>query len=353
MVGVSGYRPPMARKPITDIDALEDALSEPTPGVVESLGRLKGDIVVLGAGGKMGPSLARMARRASDAAGVSRRVIAVSRFSNAEAAERLEAEGVETIACNLLDEAGLAGLPAAPNVVYMAGMKFGATGNEPLTWVQNAFLPGLVCRKYRQSRIAAFSSGNVYGLAPVSAGGSRETDPIDPVGEYAWSVLGRERMFQHFSATAGIPVTLIRLNYACELRYGVLVDIARKVHAGQPVNAAMGCFNIVWQGDANAMALQCLELATSPALVLNVTGPWIVRVREAAARFGEIMGKKVRHEGAEAPDALLGNAAAAMELFGQPTVGLDELIGLIADWVMSGGANLGKPTHFESRDGKF
>jgi nucleoside-diphosphate-sugar epimerase len=350
---MSGYRPHMARKPITDIDGLEDALSEPTPGVVESLGRLKGDIVVLGAGGKMGPSLARMARRASVAAGVSRRVVAVSRFSNAEAAERLEAEGVETIACNLLDEPGLAGLPDAPNVVYMAGMKFGATGNEPLTWVQNAFLPGLVCRKYRQSRIAAFSSGNVYGLAPVSRGGSRETDPTDPVGEYAWSVLGRERMFQHYSATAGTPVTLIRLNYACELRYGVLVDIARKVYAGQPVTVAMAYFNIVWQGDANAMALQCLELARSPALILNVTGPRIVRVREAAARFGAIMGKKVKLEGAEAPDALLGNAAAAMELFGQPTVTLEELIERIADWVMRGGADLGKPTHFESRDGKF
>lgn len=350
---MSGYRQPMARRPITDIDGLEDALSEPTPGVIESLGRLKGDIVVLGAGGKMGPSLARMAMRASDAAGAARKVIAVSRFSNPEAVRRLKAAGVEIVPCDLLDEAGLARLPDAPNVVYMAGMKFGATGNEPLTWVQNAFLPGLVCRRYRQSRIAAFSSGNVYGLASIASGGSRETDPTDPVGEYAWSVQGRERMFQHFSATGGTPVTLIRLNYACELRYGVLVDIARKVHAGQPVNVAMGCFNIVWQGDANAMALQCLELATCPALVLNVTGPWIVKVREAAARFGTLMGKRVKLEGEEAPDALLANAAAAGELFGPPTVGLDELVERIADWVARGGASLGKPTHFESRDGKF
>jgi nucleoside-diphosphate-sugar epimerase len=343
----------MARKRIATVDALEDALSEPTPGVIESLGRLEGDIVILGAGGKMGPSLACMARRASDAAGTKRRVIAVSRFSSSDTVKRLTAAGVETMACDLLDEAGLAALPDAPNVVYMAGMKFGSTGNEPLTWVQNAFLPGLVCRKYPHSRIAAFSSGNVYGLVPVSAGGSRETDPTDPVGEYAWSVLGRERMFQHFSATARTPVTLIRLNYACELRYGVLVDIARKVHAGQAVGVGMGCFNIIWQGDANARALQCLELARCPALVLNVTGPWIVRVREAAARFGEIMGRKVKLEGEEAPDALLGNTAAATELFGAPSVGLGEMIESIADWVTHGGENLGKPTHFESRDGRF
>jgi nucleoside-diphosphate-sugar epimerase len=343
----------MTRKRIATVDALEDALSEPTPGVVESMKRLDGDILVLGAGGKMGPSLACMARRACDAAGVSRTVIAVSRFSNGAARERLTAAGVETVACDLLDEAGLAALPDAPNVVYMSGMKFGSTGNEPLTWVQNAFVPGLVCRKYRKSRIAAFSSGNVYGLVPVASGGSRETDPTDPVGEYAWSVLGRERMFQHFSAAFGTPVTLIRLNYACELRYGVLVDIARKVAAGKPVSVDMGSFNIVWQGDANARALQCLELACSPALVLNVTGPWIVRVREAAARFGEIMGKKVKLEGREAPDALLGNAAAAEELFGPPSVTLEEMIEAIADWVMQGGESLGKPTHFESRDGRF
>jgi len=343
----------MARKRIATVDALEDALSEPTPGVIESLGRLEGDIVILGAGGKMGPSLACMARRASDAAGAKRRVIAVSRFANGETVKRLTAAGVETMACDLLDEAGLAALPDAPNVVYMAGMKFGSTGNEPLTWVQNTFLPGLVCRKYRHSRIAAFSSGNVYGLVPISAGGSRETDPTDPVGEYAWSVLGRERMFQHFSATAATPVTLIRLNYACELRYGVLVDIARKVHAGQAVGVGMGSFNIIWQGDANAQALQCLELARSPALVLNVTGPWIVRVWDAASRFGEIMGRKVKLEGEEAPDALLGNTSAAAELFGPPSVGLDEMIESIADWVAHGGENLGKPTHFESRDGRF
>ena len=243
--------------------------------------------------------------------------------------------------------------PDAANVVYMAGMKFGSTGNEPLTWVQNAFVPGLVCRKYRKSRIAAFSSGNVYGLVPVSSGGSRETDPTDPVGEYAWSVLGRERMFQHFSATAGTAVTLIRLNYACELRYGVLVDIARKVAAGKPVSVDMGSFNIIWQGDASARALQCLELACSPALILNVTGPWVVQVREVASRFGEIMGKKVKMEGRESPDALLGNAAAAEELFGPPSVSLEEMIEAIADWVMQGGESLGKPTHFESRDGRF
>ena len=343
----------MTRKRIEDVEALEEALSEPAPGLVESLGRLAGDILVLGAGGKMGPSLARMARRASEAAGSSRRVIAVSRFSSAEAARRLRAAGVETVSCDLLDPAGLAALPEAPNVVFMAGMKFGATGNEPLTWAQNVFLPGLVCRRFPRSRIVAFSSGNIYGLVPVSSGGSREADPPAPVGEYAWSVLGRERIFQHFSATAGTPVALFRLNYACELRYGVLVDIARKVYASEPVDVGMGSFNIIWQGDAGAMALRCLELASSPARILNVTGPWTVRVREAAERFGERMGRKPRIVGREAPDALLADASEAVRLFGPPAVGLEELIGLIADWVLRGGESLGKPTHFESRDGRF
>ena len=335
------------------VQELEDRLSKPTAGVLKALGVLQGDIVILGAGGKMGPSLARMARRASDAAGVKRRIIAVSRFSNPEVVAGLREHGVEPVSCDLLDEQGVARLPDAPNVVYMAGMKFGTTGNEPMTWALNAFLPGVACRRYKSSRIVAFSSGNVYGLAPVNSRGSRETDEPCPAGEYAWSVLGRERIFQHFGAAAGAPVVLLRLNYACEMRYGVLVDIAQKVSDGRPVNLAMGWLNTIWQGDANAMALQCFTQAAVPARILNLTGPEILRVREVAETFGRIMGKPVRFAGREADSALLSDSRAAHDLFGSPSVTADILIQWVAEWVGRGGASLGKPTHFESRDGRF
>jgi nucleoside-diphosphate-sugar epimerase len=338
---------------IGSLRELEDRLSQPTAGVVQALGSLRGDIVVLGAGGKMGPSLARMARRASDAAGVKRKVIAVSRFSNRALVAELKEEGVEPIACDLLDEQAVAGLPEAPNVVYMAGMKFGTSGHEPMTWALNAFLPGVACRRYRGSRIVAFSSGNVYGLVPVASRGSREADEPSPAGEYAWSVLGRDRIFQHFSASAGTPVVLLRLNYACELRYGVLVDIAQRVRDGQPVSLAMGWLNTIWQGDANAMALQALPQTASPARILNLTGPEMLRVREVAEKLGRILGKPVRFEGQEADSALLSDARAAHGLFGPPAVTADTLLQWVAGWVGRGGESLGKPTHFENRDGRF
>ena len=338
---------------IRSVQELEDRLSEPTAGVIRALGGLEGDLVVLGAGGKMGPSLSRMARRASDAAGVKRRVIAVSRFSNAAVAAALEENGVEPLSCDLLDEEAVARLPEAPNVVYMAGMKFGTTGNEPMTWALNAFLPGVACRRYRTSRFVVFSSGNVYGLAPVSSGGSRETDAPCPAGEYAWSVLARERIFQHFGAAAGTPVVLLRLNYACEMRYGVLVDIAQRVRDRRPVNLTMGWLNTIWQGDANAMALQAFALAATPARILNLTGPETLRVREVAEKFGRIMGRPVAFEGEEADSALLSDSRPAHGLLGLPLVAADTLIQWVADWVMRGGPSLGKPTHFESRDGRF
>jgi nucleoside-diphosphate-sugar epimerase len=301
----------------------------------------------------MGPTLARMARRASDAAGVRRRVIGVSRFTDASQIDSLNAHGIETIRCDLMDEAAVAQLPEAENVVYCAAMKFGSTGNESLTWAMNTWLPSVVCRKFRRSRIAAFSTGNVYGLVPVTGGGSVETDVPQPVGEYAMSCLGRERMFEHFSRTLGIPTVLLRLNYACELRYGVLVDVAKKIWTGQPVDLGMGWFNCIWQGDANALTLQTLALADTPPHVLNITGPELLSVRSVAEKLARRMNRPVTFTGAEGSSALLSNAALCLERLGSPRVSAGELLGWVADWVMRGGPDLGKPTHFESRDGRF
>src|SRR5437899_2308045 len=305
--GAREYRVKMPgeKTSIQDVNELEELLSGPTDGTICALAALDGDILVLGVGGKMGPTLARMAKRASEMAGVKRRVIGVSRFSSAVLEKQLHAWGVETVRCDLLDRKSLAALPEAANVVYMAGMKFGSTGQESLTWAMNSYLPGLVSERYCKSRIAVFSTGNVYGLTPVSQGGSREEEPLNPVGEYAISCLGRERIFEHFSRTAQIPMTILRLNYATELRYGVLVDVAQRVHAGDPITVNMGYLNAIWQGDACAMSLQSLRHASVPPLVLNIAGPELLNVREVAQEFAEKLGRPVRFDGAEASDALL------------------------------------------------
>ena len=338
---------------ITSIEQLEEMISEPSEGVVEALGRLDGDIIVLGSGGKMGPSLARMAKRASDAAGLLRRVIGVDVFPSGEQEMKLRAARVEPIRCDLMDPAELESLPDAPNVVFMVGMKFGVTGQEALTWAINAFLPGLVCRKYRNSRIAAFSTGNIYGMVPVQSGGSVETDPPNPSGEYATSALGRERVFEHFSRSMSIPASIIRLNYSNEMRYGVLVDIAQKVWAGEPVDVTMGSANVIWQADANAMALQSLERAASPPFVVNVVGPETISIRRVAEQFAGLMGCKATITGTESPDAFLSNGRLGYGLFGRPRVSVQQMIEWIAKWVVRGGESLGKPTHFETRDGRF
>jgi nucleoside-diphosphate-sugar epimerase len=338
---------------IETVERLEDLLSEPSPAAVEAFRRLPGDVVILGAAGKMGPTLARMARRAADAAGTSRRVIAVSRFSEPGAAEALARYGVETVRADLLDDAGVAALPPAPLVVYMAGQKFGTAGAAGRTWAMNAFVPGLVARRYRGSRIAAFSTGNVYGLVPVAGGGSKESDVPNPAGEYAQSCLGRERIFEHFARADGTPVSILRLNYATELRYGVIVDVALKVAAGEPVDLAMGWFNAIWQADASAMALASLADAATPPFVVNLAGPETLRVREVAAELARLMGRAVEFRGAEAPDALLSDGAAGREAYGAPRVTAERMIRWIADWVGRSGATLGKPTHFEARDGKY
>ena len=338
---------------IQNIEQLEDLLSEPTPEVVLTLRHLEGDLIVLGVAGKMGPSLARMARRASDLAGVRRRIIGVARFSSAGFEAELQRHGVETIRCDLLDEKALQRLPDAANVLYLAGMKFGATGQESLTWALNTHLPALVCRKFAHSRIVAFSTGNVYGFVPASSGGARETDPPAPLGEYAMSCLGRERIFEHFSRTLGLPVALIRLNYACDLRYGVLVDLARKVLLGAPVDLSMGWFNTLWQGDANAMTLRCFAHVASPPLTLNLTGPECLNVRKTCQRLGQLLGREPVFMGKEAPTALLSNAGQAFSLFGQPRVSADRLVAWVAAWLRQAGPTLDKPTHFEARDGRF
>jgi nucleoside-diphosphate-sugar epimerase len=331
---------------------LETWLSEPTPEVIETLGRLPGDIALLGVAGKMGPTLARMAKRASDAAGVRRRVIGVARFSDG-GQEALETHGVETIRCDLLNEDDVARLPEAPNVIFMAGRKFGSTGDEPLTWAMNAYLPAVVCRKFRQSRIVAFSTGNVYGLSPPASGGSRESDPVQPIGEYAMSCLARERLFAYFSRALNIPMAILRLNYACELRYGVLVDLAQRIARGEPIDLTMGHFNVIWQGDANAMTLRALAHVSTPPWVVNMTGPETLSVRDVCLRLGEVLGKPVRFSGSEAPEALLSNASIGLKRLGPPRVSAAELAEHVADWIARGGRTLGKPTHFESRDGKF
>jgi nucleoside-diphosphate-sugar epimerase len=341
------------RESISNVEELESLLSEPNERTVAAMAQLDGDIVVLGVGGKMGPTLARMAKRASELAGKQRRVIGVSRFSTPELRRQLEQHYVETHSCDLLDRSAHAQLPDAANVVFMAGMKFGSTAQEARTWAMNSYLPGMIAERYRESRIAAFSTGNVYGLSPAWLGGSVESDAPNPVGEYAMSCVARERMFEHFSRVHGTPTVLLRLNYATELRYGVLLDVARRVMDEQAVPLETGNFNSVWQTDASGMSLQALLHASAPARVLNIAGPELLSVRRVASEFARRFGKEVRFEGQESGDGILSNAQAAFDLFGYPTYGVTQMITWVADWIGRGGGELGKPTHFEVRDGKF
>jgi nucleoside-diphosphate-sugar epimerase len=335
-------------------DELEELLSTPTPETVEAAARLGGDLVVLGAGGKMGPSLAALARRSIEAAGVPHRVICVSRFSAEGVQERLSSLGVETIACDLLEREQLAGLPDAPNVLYMAGMKFGTSGAPEQTWALNCYLPAIVAERFRDSRVVALSTGNVYPLVPVSSRGADESTATDPVGEYAQSCLGRERMLQYMASKHGQRTLIVRLNYATDLRYGVLLDVAAKVNRGEPVDISMSWVNSIWQGDANGILLRAFELCANPADVLNVTGPEILSVRHAAQRFAELLDAPApAFAGAESDLALLSDASRCHALFGPPRITGETLIEWTAEWVRRGQPTLGKPTHFETRDGKF
>jgi hypothetical protein len=338
---------------IETVEQLEDLLSLPNERDVAAMRSLEGDLLILGVGGKMGPSLARRARRAIDLAGVTKRVIGVARFSTGGLAQELNSAGIETIQSDLLEFGALAALPDVPNVVFMAAKKFGTTGAEHSTWAMNTFLPGLVAERYRAARIVAFSTGNVYPLRPIEQGGAVETTPVAPVGEYGQSALGRERMFEYGSDRWHTPVTLLRLNYAVELRYGVLLDIGLAVKEGRPVDLRMGVVNVIWQGDANSVCLRSFAHCQTPPLVLNLTGPETLPVRYIAERFGEHFGVQPVWQGVEAPNALISNASKMQQLFGYPSVTPNDIIDWTADWIARGGPTLNKPTHFQTRDGKF
>jgi dTDP-4-dehydrorhamnose reductase len=338
---------------IENVAELETLLSEPTPHTIDTIARLDGDMLLLGVAGKMGPTLARMAKRASDQAGTRRRVIGAARFSDDRIEVQLRALGIDTIRCDLLDTDAIAKLPDVPNVIAMFGMKFGSTGQEARTWAMNCLAPFLVCQKFRHSRIVAFSTGNVYPLTSIASAGSRETDALAPIGDYAMSCVGRERIYEYASRTFQIPMAILRLNYAVEMRYGVLVDIAQKVWAGEPIDVTMGHLNAIWQADANAAALSAFAHLATPPTILNIAGPEVLSVRQVAEEFGRRLGKSVKFVGVESADALLSNAERSHVLFGKPRVDAQQLIAWIADWVARGGATLGKLTHFEVRDGKF
>lgn len=339
---------------IQNIEELEDHLSRPTEDDAAAMSALNGDLLILGVGGKMGPSLARLARRAAALAGAHIRIVAVARFSNPSLPAQLAAQGIETISCDLLGAGALSRLPEIPNVVFMAARKFETSGAEHLTWAMNTFLPGLVAERYRNARIVAFSTGNVYPLRSLSEGGAVESTPVGPVGEYAQSALGRERMFENGSHRWGTRVAILRLNYAVELRYGVLVDIGRAVFERRPISLAMPYVNVIWQRDANSWCLRSFVHCQTPPFILNITGPETLSVRDLALEFGQNFGiEPIFPPEPEGSTSLLNKAAKAAALFGRPTATPSEMIGWIADWIRHGGEMLNKPTHFQTRDGKF
>lgn len=339
---------------IETIEQLEDKLSEPSEALVESFQRnLSGDLMILGAGGKMGAAFARMARRAA-ARSQPRRIIAVSRFSSPERRTQLEADGVETVAGDLLDDQFVNQLPDAENILYLVGTKFGSNQRKSFTWATNAYLPGKIASRFLPSRIVGLSTGNVYGSVQVeSRRGSHEEDELHPDGEYAMSCLGRERVLEYFSDVNDTPAMLVRLNYATELRYGVLVDLAQKIYLGEPVSLGVGYFNVIWQRDACDWILQSFPLCASPAAHLNVTGPERASCRAVCQRFGELLDRPVHFTDEEGPTALLSDASRAIDRFGPPQAGLDDVIQWTAHWIQSGGPTWNKPTRFERADGVF
>lgn len=301
----------------------------------------------------MGPTLAVLARRAAEAAGHPLEVVAVSRFSNDASRQWLEKRGVKTVSCDLLDSDAVTRLPEAKNIIYLVGLKFGTAQNPAATWAINTIVPARVCERYPQSRIVALSTGNVYPQSTVSRGGSVESDSLTPLGEYANAAVGRERIFEYYSSRQRTPVALLRLFYAVELRYGVLVDIARKIHSGQPVSLANGYFNCIWQCDANELILRSLLLATAPASVYNLCLSEMFSVRDIATQFAELLGRAPIFSGSETQTALLGNSARLRNSLASTPTNMETVLRWIADWVKQGGHDLGRPTHFEVRDGKY
>jgi len=335
------------------IKELKDRLSTPSEQLIRDIRNIKGDIMILGVGGKMGPSLARLACRALSQCEGNQRVIGVSRFSEEGLREELESVGIETIAADLLKEEELRALPDVENVIYMIGKKFGTAGNEHLTWAVNSYLPGRVADKFQYSNMVVFSSGNVYPFVPYGLGGATEQTPPDPVGEYAQSCLGRERIFEHFARRYDIPMLFFRLNYAVEMRYGNLLEIAQAVYEGNPIDLSSGHMNIIWQGDANERALRALLHCSTPPKLLNVTGPETISVRSVAGEFGQTFGNQPQFTSEEQPTSLLNNASLSHQLFGYPSVPLHQIIEWTADWVRRDKETIDKPTHFQTRSGKF
>lgn len=339
--------------PVTEAE-VEERLSRPTPGSIQAMHNLDGDLLVLGVGGKMGPSLAQLARRSADAAGRNRlRVIGVSRFSSGGLRDELEAAGVETVACDLLDEASRRELPQVPNVLFMMGHKFSASDGPSMYWAMNTYLPGIMAEQYRTARIVCFGTGNVYPFTPVSEPQPTEQTHCSPLGEYAITALGRERMLEYVSRRYGTPVCLLRLNYAVEPRYGVLVDLGQQIMAGTPIDLTTPYVNFIWQGYANMVALRAFSLVRSPAEVLNLTGAGKVHVRTLAEELGRRLGVEPKFKEPEGTTALLNDASRCHALFGPPDVQDSELLDWAAAWLLAGGRTLGKPTKFQVRDGKF
>jgi nucleoside-diphosphate-sugar epimerase len=334
---------------ISDIAALDDLLCRPSQALIDDLDKVDGDIMILGVAGKMGPTLAGLAKAASPG----RRVIGVARFSEASVKDRLQAGGIETINCDLLDEAAVTALPKAPNVIFMAGRKFGAEGDLSLTWAMNAHVPALVAQAFRNSKIVAFSTGCVYPFVPVDGNGANEALAPNPPGEYAQSCVGRERLFEYFSRQYATPGRLFRLNYAIDMRYGVLHDIASKVLQGVPIDISIGHVNFIWQGDASAQALRCLAHCEAPTSPINVSGHEILAVRDLAQKFGALFGREPVIIGREEPTAWLTDTSQATKLFGLPIVDTAQLIAWTADWVARSMPSLGKPTKYEVRDGRY
>ncbi len=334
-------------------EKLNELLTVPSDALIEDMKRIKGDIMVLGAGGKMGPTLCVLAKKALTAAGRNNRVIAVSRGSDPIATEVMRSHGVEMIPMDLLERRALYSLPEVENVIYMAGKKFGTDGNEWQTWAMNSTLPAFVADKFKASRIVVFSSGNVYPIVPISSGGCTEAVKPLPRGEYAMSCLARERAFEYAANTHGTRVFIYRLNFAVDLRYGVLFDLADKIMRGEKISLETPVFNFIWQGSANEIALRGLLHASSPACVMNVTGPEIVSIRRAAEELGAYLGKAPIFGETVGNDAYISDASLAVETFGYPSVSAKTLIRWQAEWLLDGGRTLGKPTHFEERGGKY
>lgn len=338
---------------MTSIQSSYEQHLTPSPALIEDIIKIEGDIMLLGVGGKMGPSLAKLALDAVKISGINKSIYGVSRFSQQGLQEELNALGIITYKADLLEKEQLDALPEVPNILYMAGTKFGTTGNEHITWAMNSHLPGLIGEKFKNSRIVVFSTGNVYPLTPVIMGGASEDITPDPVGEYAQSCLGRERIFQYTASKYNTPLLIYRLNYANDVSYGVLIEIAKRVRVETAIDLSMGHVNVIWQKDADEIALRSLLHCSTPAKLLNVTGPETAPVRWIAEEFGKLFNKKPVFTGEEQSTALLSNAAEAFALFGYPCVSLKEMITLIALWLQNDGKTINKPTHFQERKGKF